>query len=302
MAEINLLFLCDVDFRVTYFAVNKPASGDTHAHFLCQHGMRMHSRLFFVTAGNTHFLCKNEKGEKRQVDAGAGDIVYLPDDVAYESWWDDPAVIDFVSLEFALEDERGQRLVCGDTLDVVAHDRNNLFLSAFTRILDTWLRGELGYRIRCRAQFLDVLHMLIVENARQMYHSEGGEVSKGILYLENHYLEETPIAELARLCGMCESNFRSRFQKNIGMPPVQYRNFLRMKRASQLLKSGEYTVTEAAAAVNCPDVYYFSKMFKRFFGQSPRAFAQGHTQNADADFIKEEADRDRKTARTEEKP
>lgn len=280
MTDINMLFLCDVDFRVTYFAVNKPATGDTHAHFLCQRGMRTHSRLFFVTAGNTHFLCKNAKNEARRVDVCAGDIVYLPDDVAYESWWDDPAVIDFVSLEFALEDERGQRLVCGDTLGVVAHDRNNLFLSAFTRIFDAWKQGELGYRIRCRALFLEVLHMLIVENARQVYRSGGGEVSKGILYLENHYLEEVPVRELAQICGMCESSFRAHFQKNLGMPPVQYRNFLRMKRASELLKSGEYTVTEAAAAVQCPDVYYFSKMFKRFFGQSPRAFARGHAQGS----------------------
>ena len=56
----------------------------------------------------------------------------------------------------------------------------------------------------------------------------------------------------------------------MGTSPVEYRNHLRIQKAIALLKTGEYTVGECAEAVGIHDMKYFSKLFKRYTGVTPR--------------------------------
>ena len=50
---------------------------------------------------------------------------------------------------------------------------------------------------------------------------------------------------------------------------MAYRNVLRIRRATELLKSGKYTVSEAAERVGIFDVKYFSKLYKQQTGLNP---------------------------------
>jgi YesN/AraC family two-component response regulator len=54
-----------------------------------------------------------------------------------------------------------------------------------------------------------------------------------------------------------------------GMSPVGYRNKLRIQKSIELLKSGQYNVTEAGQAVGIDDVKYFSKLFRQTTGALP---------------------------------
>ena len=89
------------------------------------------------------------------------------------------------------------------------------------------------------------------------------------MYIENNYLENTHVSELAKMCHVSEGTFRRLFMEYKGETPVKYRNKLRIKKAFELLKSGEYTVAEAAEAAAIPDAAYFSKLFKKFMGFNP---------------------------------
>ena len=89
------------------------------------------------------------------------------------------------------------------------------------------------------------------------------------MHIENNYLEDTCIEELAQMCHVSTSTFRRLFVEYKSETPIKYRNILRLKRAEELLKSGEYTVSEAAEASAIPDVAYFSKLFKKVIGISP---------------------------------
>ena len=71
------------------------------------------------------------------------------------------------------------------------------------------------------------------------------------------------------MCSMCESRFRRKFSEYAGMPPIKYRNFLRVKKAAELLSGGEYTVSEAAELVGIPDVSYFCRLFREQMGVKP---------------------------------
>lgn len=63
--------------------------------------------------------------------------------------------------------------------------------------------------------------------------------------------------------------FLREFQKRVGRTPRKYYEFKRMERAMHFLETG-YPVSAAAAEVGYADPYYFSRMFKRTLGLSPR--------------------------------
>ena len=93
--------------------------------------------------------------------------------------------------------------------------------------------------------------------------------------MENNYLSDCTAHELAEMCNTSEGNFRRLFRKYKNMSPVAYRNYLRIQKACDLLSGGEYSIAEAAAAVNIPDVCYFYKLFTKFMNVTPKAFISG---------------------------
>ena len=52
----------------------------------------------------------------------------------------------------------------------------------------------------------------------------------------------------------------------------EFVNRQRMERAKLLLTTSDLTITAIAAAVGIKSIHYFSRMFKKFFGVSPREF------------------------------
>ncbi len=63
--------------------------------------------------------------------------------------------------------------------------------------------------------------------------------------------------------------FLREFQKRVGRTPRKYQEFKRMERAMHFLEAGQ-SVASAAAEVGYSDPFYFSRMFKRTLGLSPR--------------------------------
>ena len=80
------------------------------------------------------------------------------------------------------------------------------------------------------------------------------------------------IPELARRFGMSPSTFRKAFFSYFRMPPAEYRIRHRIERICNELLKDDMSIKEIAAAYNYPDVYVFSRQFKRYTGFSPAAY------------------------------
>ena len=89
--------------------------------------------------------------------------------------------------------------------------------------------------------------------------------------MENPY----GIEEIANLVGLNSVKFKKGFKQNYEITPHQYLIKCRMIRARQLMRDKEYTVTETAFAVGYTNVSYFSKVFREYFGQTPKHFRFG---------------------------
>ena len=78
--------------------------------------------------------------------------------------------------------------------------------------------------------------------------------------------------DVARKLGYSYESFRKKFREAVGFAPGRFHIDSRIDRAAALLHQGRHTIKEIAAQLNFCDEFYFSRCFKRRFGQSPKAF------------------------------
>jgi AraC-like DNA-binding protein len=88
-------------------------------------------------------------------------------------------------------------------------------------------------------------------------------------YLQLELARPRTRLELARRAGVSEAGLSRAFRVMMGKGPIDYLIDLRLAKARQLLMTSHARVGEVAAQVGIPDVYHFSKLFKKRIGCSP---------------------------------
>jgi len=81
---------------------------------------------------------------------------------------------------------------------------------------------------------------------------------------------------LVQEMAMSRSVFYRRIKSITGQSAVEFINAVRMKRAAQLLTSGQLRVSEVCALVGLEDIKYFRKAFQQLHGLSPSDYIRKH--------------------------
>lgn len=88
-------------------------------------------------------------------------------------------------------------------------------------------------------------------------------------YMDIYFLQIREIKEVSDHCKMSEFHFFRRFKEVYKKTPYQYITEQKMHLAKYLLKGRRQSVSEIAACCHYPDVFTFSKAFKKFYGIPP---------------------------------
>ncbi|MGN1007844.1 MAG: helix-turn-helix transcriptional regulator, partial [Butyricicoccus sp.] len=75
-------------------------------------------------------------------------------------------------------------------------------------------------------------------------------------------------------------HFRRIFKHSVGLSPVEYMNRLRIVKSFAYLQDKDLTIADAGAAVGIHDPNYYSRLFKKTIGYSPRYFKDSAPQTA----------------------
>ncbi|HBE02090.1 MAG TPA: hypothetical protein DC049_06385 [Spirochaetia bacterium] len=78
------------------------------------------------------------------------------------------------------------------------------------------------------------------------------------------------VPSLARLSGLSEKYFISKFKQIFKITPKDMEIKLRMEKAYTLLSNGQKSIREIASLLGYSDQFIFSKQFKKFFKISPK--------------------------------
>lgn len=85
---------------------------------------------------------------------------------------------------------------------------------------------------------------------------------------------EFTVDDIREQAGMSRSAFFKKLKSLTGLAPVEFIRDIKMKRAAQLLSSGEYRVKEVTYMIGFSDSKYFAKCFKEKFGVTPMEYKQ----------------------------
>lgn len=81
--------------------------------------------------------------------------------------------------------------------------------------------------------------------------------------------QDLPLEETARRLGTSYSNFRRTFREHTGVSPHQYRLYLKLSRARDLLQNSDLSIKEIASLSGFEDEQYFCRFFKKAVGKTP---------------------------------
>jgi len=121
------------------------------------------------------------------------------------------------------------------------------------------------------AKIWELMHVLQGMQAKPQEQPED-YVRIAVSCMESEYMMELSISSLARRLNLNRSYFSTLFKRQTGVSPQRYLNDYRLEKAAKLLTEYGYSATEAARSTGYPDVFAFSKMFKRKFGVSPSIY------------------------------
>ncbi len=100
-------------------------------------------------------------------------------------------------------------------------------------------------------------------------------VQKALVYMQENLSGELGLKALAEELGLAPGYLSSLFHREVGQTLTQYITDLRMKHAMQLLTTTQLQVQHVAQLCGIPDANYFSKLFRKQYGVTPKQLRTG---------------------------
>ncbi|MCR5107780.1 MAG: response regulator [Lachnospiraceae bacterium] len=116
----------------------------------------------------------------------------------------------------------------------------------------------------------------IQEEERQKPDSGHKAIDQIIEYIEKNYNKDVGLTELSELVGMNPAYLSALFKETLGRTYIKYLTGIRMEKACELLAEGN-KVSAVASMVGINDVHYFSEIFKKYNGKTPREYRDSVT-------------------------
>ena len=96
-------------------------------------------------------------------------------------------------------------------------------------------------------------------------------LSRAVEYIQDQLDARLTVSDIAQTVQMSPYHFSRVFKESTGQSPHQYVIEARVRRAREILRTGKFTVGEAAYKVGFADQSHLTRHFKRVFGLPPKA-------------------------------
>ena len=99
-------------------------------------------------------------------------------------------------------------------------------------------------------------------------------VRESIAYMRANIDKIVSVNDFAKRLSLSVSHYSSLFRSKLGLSPIDYFIKLKIHYACQLLSQTEFKVNLIAEKIGYDDSFYFSRLFKKINGKSPKAYRQ----------------------------
>lgn len=233
---------------------------------------RLDYQLLYIVSGKGHFYFH---GEDRVVYAGRMVLIQPRQEQRYEYFGEDKPEVYWV--HFTGSDVKNILRSYNIPMD------DPIFYSGASSTYSYLFKEMIHELQNCKTGYEDLLTMylrqifLLVQRTRQeerptvsTYIQEEMEFARR--YFNEHYNESISIQEYAESRNMSVCYFQRNFKQIVKHTPMQYLLTIRVNNAASLLETTDYSMAEIAAIVGYEDPLYFSRLFRKIKGVSPRDY------------------------------
>ena len=141
----------------------------------------------------------------------------------------------------------------------------------FTRFFHIRFKDECTNLPKAFSLIYEIYHNLIKRNNEK--YSRYSDYDKIVEYVLDHYTSsDISPASISEATGLSQSHIRRSLNARLHVTPIKYINYLRLEKAKKLLLESNFSLSEIARATGFEDPFYFSRIFKKHYGSSPRNF------------------------------
>ena len=162
---------------------------------------------------------------------------------------------------------------------------NKDILILFRDLIETVQASLSGYPQQIAGITLRILGLVNDIAQHHEYNNDlvGKLIAKARFMIQESFENSLDMEKLARELPMGYSSFRKSFKQITGESPNQYHLNLRLNRAKDLLTTTILNINEIADQTGFDSVFYFSKLFKKKNGVSPKYYRNNEKDFNDTD-------------------
>lgn len=232
-------------------------------------------QLLYIAAGTAHFFIH---GREHLVTAGNMIIFYPDEPQHYKYYREEKTLVYWVHFTGSCVDEilEHYNIVRGE----------NIIYSGTSPDFQ-WLFNQIIQELQlCRTGFDEMLTLLLrnifilisrsLETNKKFTDTMEKEVSNAIYYFRENFNKEINIEKYSESQNLSVSWFIRCFRQITGQTPLQYIINLRISNAQMLLETTDYTISQIAENVGYENPLYFSRLFHKQTGISPKEYRKNH--------------------------
>ena len=148
-------------------------------------------------------------------------------------------------------------------------------IEAYEELYDLWLYPSRGYKEHSSLLLHKILGEFYVKINSIKFKKKDDIIYRAKMLIKfNLKSEEVNFKQFADSENMSYENFRKRFKKETGFSPKQYFLMIKINRAKERLLRPNLSIKEICFELGFEDPYYFSRLFKKKEGLSPKQFKE----------------------------
>ena len=222
--------------------------------------------LTYIINGQATYTINGQK-----ITVGEGDLLCIPKGSDRYAVCESPKDFECYAANFQLNLPTGEETTLPLPL-LSKPGLNGDIISLYRRLNETWLSRSPGYVMRARANLMLILQrffaILVYDVDTYQYDPR---VRKAMRFITEHYADPLTISTVADKVLLNSVYFGALFKKETRYSFRDYLNTVRLNQAEDMLRTGRWNVSEVAQNCGFADVFYFSRMFKKYKGIPPSA-------------------------------
>jgi YesN/AraC family two-component response regulator len=230
--------------------------------------------LSYVYRGQATFIINNYK-----YNVQAGDLIYIPSGLYREAYSNNDNTLKMYSFNFNCFDYNNQNIKL--PLSIINHiGLYDELINLFNSFSNIWNEQSPGFKLKSRAVFTDIIHTILtmIFYKGQSINSDD-RIKRVKKYMLDNYNEDIQIKKLSDKVDLHPVYLGALFKKETGITIKEYITKIRINYAENLLSMENASVSKVAIQCGFDDIYYFSKVFKKYKGFPPSFIKKTIQQN-----------------------